>query len=139
MRQLDNYELENNNYTCMVKHNDKVVFTSKEKGVKPLLDYINEEYDYTNITVIDKIIGKGAMCLAIKCKATKVITPIISQKALDTANMYNVDVHYKEIVPEIINRTGTGPCPIENAVSSINNIEEAYSVIINTLQELSNK
>lgn len=138
MQQLDNYELENTDYTCMVKCNEEIVFTSKEKGVKPLLDYIEEEYNYTNITIIDKIIGKGAMCLAVKCKAKKVITPIISKKALDIANMYNVEVEYNEIVPEIINRTGTGPCPIENAVSSINNIEEAYDVIIKKLEELSN-
>ncbi|GMQ58110.1 hypothetical protein AN1V17_25050 [Vallitalea sediminicola] len=138
MQQLDNYGWGDNNYTCIVKNNDKVVFTSTERGVKPLLDYIDENHDYKDITVIDRIIGKGAMCLAIKSKAKKVITPIISKKALEIANKYNIDVEYDKVVPGIINRTGTGPCPIENAVSNIDNVEEAYNVILNTLKELSN-
>ena len=138
MQQFDNNELDNK-YTCAVKYDDRIIFTSTEKGVKPLLDYIMGGYKYNDITIVDKIIGKGAMFLAIKCKAKKVITPIISKRALDLANMYNVNVEYKKIVPEIINRTGTDRCPIENAVLNINNIEEAYNVIIRTLKELSNK
>ncbi|MCT4686945.1 DUF1893 domain-containing protein [Vallitalea sp.] len=136
MQQLNSNTLNENNYTCIVKNSDEVVFTSTERGVKPLLDYIDENHEYMDITVIDRIIGKGAMCLAIKSKAKKIITPIISKKALELANKYNVYVEYKDVVPGIINRTGTGTCPIENAVSNIEDIEEAYNIILETLKEL---
>ncbi|QUH27816.1 DUF1893 domain-containing protein [Vallitalea guaymasensis] len=136
MQQLNSNELNESNYTCIVKNNDEVVFTSTERGVKPLLDYINENHEYKDITVIDRIIGKGAMCLAIKSRAKIVITPIISKKALELADKYNVHVEYKKVVPGIINRTGTGPCPIENAVSDIEDVEEAYNIILDTLKEL---
>lgn len=137
MQQLNAFgEIKESQYTCIVKSENKVVFTSMDKGVKPLLDYIGEKNDYQHITIIDKIIGKGAMCLAIKGKAEKVITPIISEKALEIAKAYDVDIAYEKVVPYIINRTRTGSCPIEKAVSTTDDVEEAYHIIIDTLKKL---
>lgn len=122
--------------TCMVEYKGEVVFRSKDKGVKPLMDYIALNKDYSPITVKDKIMGKGAMVLAIKCMAHEVITPIISEKALHLAHQYGIHVFYEKVVPYIVNRTGTGSCPIEASVDGIDTIEEAYQAIVKTLEQL---
>ena len=122
-------ELVNSDYTCIVKDNDETVFVSKAKGVKPLLDFIAEGKSYTNLTVIDRIVGRGAIFLAIKAEAVKVITPIISKRALEVAKSYELDVEYQKVIPYIINRTGDGCCPIEMAVTPTQDYEEAYNII----------
>lgn len=126
-------------YTCVIKDGDEIVFTSTYRGVKPIIDFINQGKIYTNLTIIDKIIGRGAMFLAVKSEAKNVYTPIISERALEVAKLYNIDVHYKKVIPYIINRTKDGCCPIENAVTGITDSEEAYATILKTLEQLRNK
>lgn len=128
--------IKDSDYTCIVIRGEEEIYHSRDKGVKPLMDYIKQHEQLESIKVLDKIVGKGAMVLAIKSKANEVITPTISQKALDLAKKYHIDVQYDKVVPYIINRTGTGPCPIESAVGPIDQIEEAYKVIITTLAAL---
>ncbi len=129
-------QIKNSVFTCIVEYKGEVVFSSKDKGVKPLMDFIGLNASYSPITIKDKIIGKGAMVLAIKCQAHKVITPIISEKALALANQHALNVVYEKVVPYIMNRTGTGACPIESAVDRVDSIEEGYKVIISTLEQL---
>ena len=128
------------NKTCFILKKEEIIFSSTEKGVKPILDFY-KEFGISNLPllVVDKIMGKGAVVLAIFIGATKLVTPIISRDALILANEYNLEVTYNTIVPYIINRDNDGRCPIESSVLEIDSIEDGYNKIITALQALSNK
>lgn len=123
--------------TCFVIFENKVIFTSEYNGVRPLMEYIaNESNTSKPIVVVDRIIGKGAMLLAIIAGANKVVTPIISESALSLGKKYNVKVESLKIVPYIINRNNDGQCPIEKSVENIDDLDIGYKTIKNTIAEL---
>ena len=130
--------LENN--TCAIIHNFEVVFTSNESGVKPLLDYYQLfGISQSPLTIVDKIMGRGAVLLAKMINASEIITPIISKDALELAKYYHMKVSYDELVEYIMNRTKTGRCPIETSVLGVTDILEGYTKITVNLQRLSQK
>lgn len=126
--------------TCFILKNEQIVFTSESKGVKPMLDYYSIFGTSPEaLTVVDRIMGKAAIILAIFIGAEHVITPIISQLALDFAISRKIKVEYNRVVSYIINRSNDGQCPIEKAVTEINDLQEGYEVIQKTLLELQSR
>lgn len=123
--------------TCIVLDGSEVIFTSTDKGVKPLRMFFKTYGKWQRpITVIDRIMGKGAVMLAIICGANQVITPTMSQPALELAQMYHLDVKVENVVPYIINRTGDGRCPIETAVLELTNLDQGYQAIEEAISKL---
>lgn len=124
-------------YTCVIYDKEKIVFTSTKKGVAPMIDFYNQDdFVKKNYKVIDRIMGKGAVLLAILIGAIEIETPFISKPALKLAKKYDLKVTYTVLVDKINNRTDTGQCPIESSVLNIDNIEVGYETILNTLIEL---
>jgi len=123
--------------TCLIIRDGEVIETSTYRGVKPLLEYYKTNgKSETPLFVVDRIMGKGAIVLAILCGATKVMTPIISEVALEFANLNGLQVIADKTVPYIINREGDGRCPIESAVLEINDLEMGYKAIIEAIRAL---
>src|SRR5690554_4726467 len=142
--QQANKLLRDYNCSCIILRNNEIIYTSSHKGVKPLLLFLKEKIileENDKLILIDKIIGKAALLLAIKCKIQGIYTPLISNLALDAAKCYNVQCQANRIVPYIINREGNGMCPIESSVvntidlnEALNNIEVALSKLTNNNQ-----
>ena len=135
--QLINYLEQEPDKTCFILKDNKVIFTSEKKGVKPMMNFYSD-YGTSEepLTVVDRIMGKGAVILAILIGANHVVTPVVSRLALDFANNHNITAEYNKVVPNIINRTGDGKCPIESAVANIKDVDEGYEVIKETLMKL---
>ncbi|MBN2605619.1 MAG: DUF1893 domain-containing protein [Bacilli bacterium] len=126
--------------TCIIYHDNNIVFTSSEKGVKPILDFYHQtETLLSDYIVVDKIMGRGAIILSKLIHAKKVVTPIISEPAYQLAKEYNMHVTFTTIVPYIINREQNGHCPIETSVINISDPVLGYQTIINTLKNLQKK
>ena len=68
-------------------------------------------------------------------KIKKLYCHVISEKALDILNKYNIEVEYDLLVKNIINRNKDGICPFELEVLNIDNPNEAYVKIINKLKD----
>lgn len=125
------------NKTCFILKDNEVIFTSEEKGVKPMIDfYLLNGISLEPLTVVDRIIGKGALMLAKLIGANYVVTPIISEIALKFADEQNIIVEYSKVVPHIINRAKDGQCPIEISVTDIDDIDVGYERIQKTLLDL---
>lgn len=122
--------------TCCFTDGERI-YKSKDRGVKPLLFYLDEGIDPTGICAADKVIGKAAaflyVLLGIKC----IYADVISEKALEVFKKYSVDISYSTCVPAIRNRTDTGFCPMETAVGSIDEPAQALLAIKEKLKELS--
>ena len=122
--------------TCFVMKEGKVIFSSEARGVAPLLEFYKNNGQGTELTLVDRIVGRGAMFLAVLAGANIIVTRVISSPALDIARQFGVEVDYLKEVPAIMNRTGDGFCPIETAVLGENDPEGAYETILSVLKDL---
>lgn len=123
--------------TILIYKNDELVFTSEYKGVRPMLEY-SRQFGVSDepLTVIDRIMGRGAVMLAVYINAKSLKTPIISEAALELALNHGLEVTYDKVVPYIVNREGKGQCPIEKSVLEIEDPTEGYHKIVETLAAL---
>lgn len=134
--------LENSKCTCIILKNDKIIYRSALNGVRPLLLFLNENVslgENDELILIDRIIGRAAMFLAVKCRINKIFTPVMSLEALEIAKLYNIGCTAASTVPYILNREGTGRCPIEASVTNTADVNEALANIKHTVAELAKK
>ena len=54
--------LEKGNYTCVICKGD-TVYTSVDRGVAPVISFIDNKTDISGFSVADKVIGKAAAML----------------------------------------------------------------------------
>ena len=88
------------------------IYKSSEKGIKPLLQLLN----------VNDIYGE-----------------VMSIRAINFLEQNNINFKYKIKTNEIINRKGTGICPMEQTVLNIENPTEAKKLLENKSKELINK
>lgn len=106
------------------------VFTSQERGVKPLLFLLKEKKEFLKgASVADKVIGKAAALLMVLGEIKEVHTLIISEPAIKIFEKYNIPCFYDKKVDRIINRTGDGLCPMETLCLDVENPQEAFCLI----------
>ena len=116
--------------TIIIYKDNAVIFTSDYKGVRPMMEYM-KAYGPSQepLTVVDRIMGRGAVMLAALINAKTIKTPIISETALELAKVHGLTVEADKVVPYIINREGNGRCPIETSVLEIEDVQEGYEAI----------
>ena len=116
--------LKNEKCTCVLTLGT-VMFKSKEKGVQPLLDWMNSGNNYMGYMVADKVVGRAAAFIDIAMG----IREVMSQSAKELLEKNHVEVTADTIVPEILNSDKSGACPLEKAVEGIENAAEALMPI----------
>ena len=101
-------------YTCVVARGGKVIFTSRERGVKPLVDYYRQYGQaHPGAALADKVIGRAAALLARLACIGEVYAGVLSTGALEELNKAGISAGYKTKVEAVRNRAGTGLCPME--------------------------
>lgn len=124
------------NASCSVIRGD-FIYTSKDKGVKPILSNLKIEEDFfLDAYVADRVIGKAAALLLVKGKVKEIYGELISEHAIKVLEEYSIPFSYDTKVPYIMNRTHNGMCPLEESVLNITNPSEAYIAICNTVAKL---
>lgn len=108
---------------------EEYVHISHERGVKPLLSLLKSNEYKIGCSVADKVIGKAAAFLYELMEVKEVYAQVISEKALVVLEKANIAVAYDQCVPAIRNRTNTGFCPMETAVSEIDSAREAFQIL----------
>lgn len=127
--------LNNGNYTCVLCSGD-TVFTSAERGVKPLLDFLDGATDLNGFSAADKVVGKAAAFLYVLLGVKQVYARVLSESALAVFEKYGIECKFEKIAASIINRAGNGICPMESAVTDISSPAEALEAIRRRLYEL---
>lgn len=115
-------------FTCVLLK-DEAVYTSRERGVQPLLRLIDDGTDVKNFSAADKVVGNGAAYLYVYLGVKEVFAEVISEPAVKTLQQYGVIVEYNTCVKNIINREGTGICPMELAVQNAVSPQDALMCI----------
>ena len=127
--------LVDNGYTCVVTKDD-FCFTSKQRGVKPLLELIDSSNDCKGAVAADKVVGKAAAFLYVLLGVKAVYADVISEHAFAVLQRNGILVDYTELVPMIKNRDGSGFCPMEQATLAVTDEKIALEVIRDTLSRL---
>lgn len=122
-------------YTCAVCRAGES-FTATERGVRPLLRWLDEKTDLTGASAADRVVGKAAAFLYVLLGVKTVYAPIMSVPARDTLCAAGIEVIADTVVPAIRNRTDTGFCPMESAVWSLSDPREAKAVLERRAAEL---
>lgn len=105
-------------FTCVLVK-EETVYTSRERGVQPLLRLIDDGTDVKDFSAADKVVGNGVAYLYVYLGVKEVFAEVISEPAVKTLQRYGVLVEYNTCVENIKNREGTGLCPMEIAVKKV--------------------
>lgn len=120
--------LNDGNYTCVVCRGD-TVHTTSQRGVAPLLSWLDSETDLTGFSAADRVVGRGAAFLYCLLGVNAVHARIMSLPAAEVLRAHNIHAAADLFVEGIINRAGDGPCPFEAAVMDIQNPQDALAAI----------
>ncbi len=123
------------NFTCVLSDGKEVV-TSKERGVKPLIDFILSEKDFSGFVAADKIVGKAAALLYANLKISAIYAQVTTYEAVEICKKYNIKIVYDILTDKIINRKGDDICPMEKLVADVDIPEIAKQLIIQKLKTL---
>lgn len=116
--------LHREHYTCVLCDRDRIL-TSRKGGILPLLERCEEGECCRDMCAADHVIGKAAAMLLVLMQVQEVYGDIMSTSAQQYLQQHGVAAHYGSLVPEILDRTGTAPCPMERAVADLTAPAEA--------------
>jgi len=123
-------------YTAVLCKSD-LTYTSTERGVKPLVAWIDSGIDLAGFSAADKIIGKAASFLYVLLGVKAVYARVMSEAAINVFAENGIDCQFDISVKNIINRAGTGICPMEETVEKISSPFEALTAVKLKLAHLS--
>lgn len=121
--------------TCVLCR-DEIVYTATQRGVRPLIDWLDSGEDTCGFSAADKVVGKAAALMYCLLGVRRVHGNVMSDAAVKVLRRNGVEVYWDRLTDSIRNRAGTGPCPLEAATMPIDDPEEALPVILATLDRL---
>lgn len=123
------------NYTLVVGKNgpapdEREIRIYNNRGVADLLRLYRKDPEFLQGSLIaDKVIGKGAAALMILGGVKECHTPVLSRHGKEFFDRYGMNYRCCEVVDHIINRAGTGWCPIETRCRDLETPEECLRAI----------
>ncbi len=115
-------------YTCVLVKG-KMSLTSKRNGIVPMVKFLNDGIGLEGFSVADKIVGKAVAMLFVLAKVKEVYAEVLSKTAISVLEANGISYSYKILTDNIINRQGTGLCPMEETVKDIFDCKQAYEKI----------
>lgn len=92
-------------------------FETAKRGISPLLDILENDPTFLQDAVCtDKIVGKAAAMLFVRCKVRSVHGEVMSKAGDAFLTEYGVPHTFGTLADHIVNRAGTGMCPMEETV-----------------------
>lgn len=124
--------------TCVLCRGS-TVFQSTQRGVAPLLAWLDSGEDMMGFSAADKVVGRGAAFLYRLLGVRAVYGKVMSVGAVKVLRAGGVDASWDNLTETIMNRQKNGPCPIELATRDIQEPENALYIIRTTLENLRKK
>ena len=124
--------IKNGEATCIVMKDGEIIDKTSGIGVKPILGFL-ESGSLKGMQVADKVIGKAAAMLLTLGGVTYVHGEIMSKSGQDYLQKNGIANGHGLLVENIINRDGTDLCPLEKSVVEIDDLQEGYQAIKDTI------
>ena len=130
--------LREGNHSLVIGKNNLLSFDGR--GVSDLLRLLHESPEILRgAQLADKVVGKGAAALMALGKVKEVYAEVISEPALGLLEQEGIRTTYGKLVTHIINREGTGLCPVETRCLTCKTPAECLVQIENFLKEMKEK
>ena len=115
-------------FTCVLCKEDQT-YTTTLRGVRPLAQWLNSCTDLRGFRAADKVVGRATAFLYVLLGVKAVYAKVMSKGALEVLAQNGIEAACGQLVDHIINRTGDGICPFEQAVSQITQPNGAWEAI----------
>lgn len=130
--------LQSEQCSCVIRKGDTIRIFRK-RGVQDLYRLLKDDPDFLKgAFVADKVVGKAAAALMILGGVEEVFTFTVSRLARDLFERSAVKLGFAQEVPYIINRAGTGWCPMESRCRDLDTPEACFGQVeefLNTMKE----
>lgn len=114
----------------MVRCADGRCLILRQRGIRDLYDLLHDgRQPLRGAFIADKVVGKGAAALMIAGGVESLFADVISREALEILERYGVEASYATVTDHIINRAGTGRCPVETLCSGLQSVEQCVARI----------
>lgn len=114
----------------LVVANGGEVRTFGGRGVSDLYSLLTTDASFLKgASVADKVVGKGAAALMVLGGVSELYTDVVSTPALALLHANSLTVSYGQEVPHIVNRAGTGVCPVETLCRDCRTAAECLPLI----------
>ncbi len=122
-------------YTCvLVKGN--VIYTSTERGIRPLMQWLEEHVDCRGFCAADKVVGKATAFLYARLGIQNVHAGTMSKGAAAVLDAFGICHSCDREVDAILNRKKDGFCPMESAVRDVEDPELAFAILSEKYHQL---
>ena len=121
--------------TCVLCK-DGQVYSSQRRGIAPMMDFLDADTPLRGFSAADRIVGKAAAMLFALAGVKEVFAEVITHNALKIFERYGLACSYGVLTDQIVNREGSGPCPMEETVKNIESLNEAREAIRETMERL---
>ncbi len=125
----------NPQYTCVLCHGD-TVYTDEQKGIAPMMSFLEQGLNLQGFSAADRIVGKAAAMLFVLAGVRELYAQVLSESGMQVLLQHGIAFEYGTLTPSIINRMGTGLCPMEKAVQDIDSPAKAREAIRRTMERL---
>ena len=125
--------LQREGLTCILQQGERVL-TSTQRGVAPLVAWLDA--GEAGCIAADKVVGRAAAFLYVLLGVRAVFAGVMSEGGRRVLTAHGIHAEYGALCDVIINRAGTGMCPMEEAVRSAVRPEEALALIRRRQREL---
>ena len=107
-----------------------IITTDDGRGIMTLLRFVETEKNLAGYSVADIIVGKAAAMLFDKLGVVAIHAVVMSKAAKAYLDMRGIECEYETLTEQIINREGTAQCPMEDAVSEIDDLNDGVLALI---------
>ncbi len=121
--------------TCVLCRGEDF-YTSQKRGIAPMMEFLDAEIPLRGFSAADRIVGKAAAMLFALAGVKEVFAEVTTHHALRIFERYGISCTYGILTAGIVNREGSGPCPMEKAVAEIESLNEAREAIRETMERL---
>lgn len=112
------------------------LLTDDGRGISPMVRFIGEGRELSGWSAADVIVGKAAAALFVKAGVSAVYGEVMSAAGAEYLRAHGVEASYGTLTERIMNRQGTGICPMEQAVSGIDDTEECCKALCERLSQM---
>lgn len=115
------------------------LYKGNKRGVADLYRLLHEEPALlSGAWIADKVVGKAAAALMIQGGVKYVHADTMSRHALELFKQTDIRVEYDTLTDHIINRAGTGWCPLETRCCELKSPAECLAEIEAFMNEIKN-
>ena len=115
-------------HTCVLCKGEQV-YTSNKPGISPMLDWLDDGVKLQGFSAADKIVGKAAALLFVLSGIRAVHAQVLSTPGKAVLQQHGIFCTLDTEAAYIINRTGDGPCPMEQTVEHIVDPATAFEAL----------